>query len=465
MNSEEALQVVIRLIQPNQLKDLQESVFKECWLGKTYQQIADDCGYDHDYIRGIGSQLWQILGDCLQTKVSKNNFRSLIRQFQENFNSQKLEVKNNSNQTPSNQHSQPPDDQVFHNEVFLEIPEGAVPLNSKFYIERFPIEQQCYQEILKPGALISIKAPSLFGKTSLKNRIIAHASKYNYRYVKINFQQADKSLLENINKFLRWFCANIAHQLKLQSNLDDYWDDDFGSKLSCTIYLENYILEQLKNPLVLSLDKADILFEYPQITTNFLPLLRSWYEEAKDADIWQKLRLIVIYSTDIYVPLNINQSPFNVGLSFRLPEFTESQTETLAKLHQLCSENQVNLIQNLRELVGGNPYLLRLAMYNLKSQQISGDKLLRTAPTLSGIYSNHLRSQWIKLQNFSKLLNAMKRIINSEQSLQIEPIIAHKLESMGLVKLEDDKVSPSCELYRIFFRNQLAITENHGNRN
>ncbi len=41
----------------------------------------------------------------------------------------------------------------------LEEPEGQVPLDSKFYIERFPIEADCYQTITKSGALIRVKAP------------------------------------------------------------------------------------------------------------------------------------------------------------------------------------------------------------------------------------------------------------------------------------------------------------------
>ncbi len=442
MDLESALFVFTQLIKPTQLNDLQELIFKQCWLGQTYQQIASDSGYDHDYIRGIGSQLWQILSDRLKIKVSKHNFRTVIREYQ-SYNNNNV-IASPTKQSPIN----------------LEVPEGAVPLDSPFYIERDPIEKQCYQEVLKPGALILIKAPSLFGKTSLKKRILAKTKQYNYHSIVINFDQADKSLFKDVNKFLRWFCVNIARQLKLKSSLDDYWDDDFGSKVSCTIYLENYILEQVENPLVIALDQVDILFQYSQITTNFFPLLRSWYEEAKDVDIWQKLRLIVIYSTDIYVPLNINQSPFNVGLSFRLPEFSQSQIETLCQLHQF-NENQLELINKLTKIIGGNPYLVRLAMYNLKTKQIDDNQLLETAPTLSGIYGNHLRSQWTKLQNFPTLLKALTKIIHSEQSVQIEPITVHKLESMGLVTLHGDLATCSCELYRIFFRNQLAIVNNN----
>ena len=38
-------------------------------------------------------------------------------------------------------------------------------LSSDFYVERVPYESQCYEAILKPGALIRLKAPQQMGKT------------------------------------------------------------------------------------------------------------------------------------------------------------------------------------------------------------------------------------------------------------------------------------------------------------
>ena len=58
-----------------------------------------------------------------------------------------------------------------------------VSFDSPFYIERPPIESDCYNEIEEPGALIRIKALRQMGKTSLTNRILAHARSQNYRKV------------------------------------------------------------------------------------------------------------------------------------------------------------------------------------------------------------------------------------------------------------------------------------------
>ena len=64
-------------------------------------------------------------------------------------------------------------------------------------------------------------------------------------------------------------------------------------------------------------------------------LLRGWYESAKQVDrigkIWQKLRLMVVHSTEVYPSLDTNHSPFNVGIAIDLPEFNLQQVENIAK--------------------------------------------------------------------------------------------------------------------------------------
>ena len=53
-----------------------------------------------------------------------------------------------------------------------EWPVSPVPSASAFYVERPPIEFQCYEAILQPGALIRIKAPQQMGKTLLGEKLL-----------------------------------------------------------------------------------------------------------------------------------------------------------------------------------------------------------------------------------------------------------------------------------------------------
>ncbi len=81
------------------------------------------------------------------------------------------------------------------------------------------------------------------------HRILAHAKQQDYHTGLIHFQQIEAKVLEDLDYLLRWFCALLTRQLKLKSKLDNYWDEMLGSKMSCTCYIQEQILEQIDPPL------------------------------------------------------------------------------------------------------------------------------------------------------------------------------------------------------------------------
>ncbi len=276
-----------------------------------------------------------------------------------------------------------------------EFPVGQVPLASNFYVERPPIEERCYQEILQPGSLIRIKAPGQMGKTSLMARILDEARKHDCQTISLSFHSADKAVFTSLDTFLRWFCESVGRKLKRLHQLDDYWSI-YGSKDKTTAYFEECLLEEIDSPLVISLDGVDRIFPYRDIAEDFFSLLRAWYEYAKYGDrsseLWKKLRLVLVHSKEVYIPLNINQSPFNVGLSVELQEFSPEQVQILVERHQGLNWTDAQ-VERLMDMVGGHPYLVRLALYQVQHQDITLEQLLQTAPTEAGIYSDHLISE------------------------------------------------------------------------
>ena len=332
-----------------------------------------------------------------------------------------------------------------------ENPGGSIPLNSKFYIERPPWEERIYAEIAKPGSLIRIRSPRKMGKTSLMLRLIDRAKSLGYQTINLDFLEADTAFFENTEKFLRWFCSNIARRLKSSINLDDYWDEDIGYKVCCTLYLED-LLETIETPLVLTLNEVNCVFKYPNIAQDFLPLLRFWHEQARMTEAWEKLRLVIIHTTEIYVSLSVNQSPFNIGLAIKLSEFTSAQVQDLAQRYGLKLTDEE--IQELMEMVGGHPYLIHLALDSIYHHDLTMAKLLKEAPTQTGIYSNYLRSLWIALQKQPALASTFKELITNSANIQVEPNIAYQLESLGLVKLDGNICVPCCKLYSLYFKLQ-----------
>ncbi|NEP04793.1 MAG: serine/threonine protein kinase [Okeania sp. SIO2G4] len=323
----------------------------------------------------------------------------------------------------------------------------------EIYIERQPIESICYEKILEPGALIPIKAPCKMGKTLLLNQIVNYTKQKNYYTVRLDFLKLPKEKFKDLDIFMRCFCAYI--QKHLPDNLPritENWNDVTGNTISATNYLEA-VMENLENPLLLALDNVDKLFDYPDIYQDFLPLLRSWHEEANTIDVWEKLRLIVVHSTEDYGRLDLNKSPFNVEALIELRDFNQEEIKNWAQQIRLNLTNDE--IKSLMENVGGHPYLIKLAFDKLVRQEVTLKKLLEDATTDAGIYERHLRRHLNTLNENPELKAAFKQVVNSKVSVQIDSIQSHKLYSMGLITREGNKVMPRYRLYHIYFQERL----------
>jgi len=441
LNFEQALKIANQAIFINTgryLTDVETVIFRGAWLHQTYEEMAVNTEYTVNYLqRTVGHKFWKLLSESLGEEVSKSNFRTAI---------ERKSVSVKPTQKTAN--------------IALEFPEGPIELDSLFYLERPTIESDCCQAILQPGSLIRIKASRQMGKTSLLNRILHSANQAGYKTVNLNFLLADREVLKNLDNFLRWFCKSITRELQLPNKLADYWDEElFTSNTNCTNYLEDYLLSEIDTPVVLGLDEVDRIFPYPEIAQDFFGLLRVLHEYAKlKNSIWKKLRLVIVHSTDVYIPLKLNQSPFNVGLPIELPEFTPKQVQDLAERYGLNWETDKGTVNitHLMAMVGGHPYLVQLAIYHLRRQNVALEQLLEKAATDVGIYREHLKGHWGTMQEYPQLATAFKQVVNANSSVKLESMLQFKLLSIGLVKQDQNGVIPSCQLYRQYFQHKFG---------
>jgi hypothetical protein len=179
------------------------------------------------------------------------------------------------------------------------------------------IENKGYRTIEQPGSLLHIQANPREDKTELINKIVDRAKQKEYQIVNLNLLLTDGSILTGIEEFFKWFCRVITKELKEPSEVEQRWEPGLGSSYNCNLYFEEYLLPKLDTPFLLILDNIERLYSFPRITDDFLSLLRFWHENAKSEELWQKLRLVLGYKEE-YLGLDINRSPFNVGVKIQL---------------------------------------------------------------------------------------------------------------------------------------------------
>jgi hypothetical protein len=438
---EETRKVIEAAIQAHErrhLNDVELTILRGSWEGLTYDEMAKGSQYEANYLKGdAGYRFWKLLREVLGEPVSKRNFRAVVERWRSQHQGRS---------------------QFTHKDA---TPTHSVNLASDlYYVERPPIETLCQEEILIPGALLRIKASPKMGKTELMSRLINYATNQGYRGVDLKLRLAEETDFESLDKFLQWFCSSITQmlQLKTDNKVNEFWDQQLGnSKLKCMAYFEDSLLiDEHKPNLVLGLDDVDRVYQYPKIAEEFLGLLRTWHEKAKTRPIWERLRLILVHTKE-YALLDINQSPFNVGIPIELPEFSLEQVKELAKRHKLNWDT--TQLEQLMDMVGGHPYLVQSALEHITRWGMKLEELLQKAHTETGIYSDLLQEHLWNLQRnqqkYPELDAALKRVVTADYPVELELTLASKLDELGLVKWQGNAVEPRCKLYRLYFQEHL----------
>jgi AAA-like domain/CHAT domain len=331
---------------------------------------------------------------------------------------------------------------------------APVTTANPMYVDRPPIEAECYREIEQPGALIVIKASHRMGKSWLMHQMLNHASSQQ-QVIKLSFRAADREILQSKETFLKWFCYSISRELKLSSSVNDAWQDYLSHRQNCTEYFEEYVLTAIESSLVIGLDDIDKLFEHLDVAIEFLSLLRLWYEDSRNfSSIWRKLRLVLAVWREVdNIPLPPHQSPFNVGLKAELQEFNVSQVQELVQRHQL--QWSVAEVEQLMNVVDGHPYLLQVALRTIASGQLTLGQFCQTAATEEGVYREHLHEHLQSLERDPELMMALGQMVAMDQPVSLKVREQSKLCNVGLGELRGNGVIPLCNLYRDYFRERL----------
>jgi hypothetical protein len=367
--------------------------------------------------------------------ISKNNFCEFCHRLDLNW----LEISASSSE-PKPSTAFPP-----------EPPEGVIPVEASYYISRSPQEENWYSSIEYPSALLRICGPRQFGKSSLAHRILDRAHHLGHKTFYCSFGELQDENLTDTTTFLGWFYSNIALNLGLPQEIQRYKDlislGFVGSSNACLNCFSSYLLPKYSEPITLCIGELDRLLINLTVAKDFFTLLRVMHEKTKTDANWQNFRLILVYaSEDIesLVPLDINQSPFNVGTVINLPEFTPEQIISLAKTYQLTWT--ITEAEQIMEIVGGLPFFVHLTIHALATQTLSLTDLTSSHP-LYHPYLTKLHRTLIHHQ----LLSTVQTIAQSPDPITIAAPLSNPLQNRGVILVNGDRATMRCNLFRHYF--------------
>jgi hypothetical protein len=165
---------------------------------------------------------------------------------------------------------------------------------------------------------------------------------------------------------------------------------------------------------------------------------------------------VIAHSTEPYLYIqDIDQSPFNVGDPIKLEDFNIAQLKAANGAYGTPVKNDGE-IKDLLDLTGGQPYLVRLALYNLAKPGtgLTMGRLKQTAAEERGPFGDHLRQILWRLQEKKELIPCVRQVM--EKGRCEEEGYFLRLRSAGLVKGETrDRVRMRCRLYEDYLRKHL----------
>jgi len=328
---------------------------------------------------------------------------------------------------------------------FTRRPGGALKATDPFYISR-PQDKTIAELAELTGETLVIKAPRQMGKSSLLNRYLDQCHNLGKRWAFVDFQGFTNIELSDYLVFLRTLAATLARSL----DIDDSGVSAFASQQYFSYFVEDDLIRCVGCPLVLAFDEVERIFGQPY-QGDFFSLLRSWHNHrSKPLSVWEEVDLALVISTEPYLLIDrSDQSPFNVTPSVELGPFSLSDLVELNNRYGgfLGTEDLAKLFA----LLGGHPYLTRLAFYRLKAGAgMTLLELMERAADPDGPFGEHLRRMLLLLQEHSGLTAALRQVI-ANGTVSSEDLY-HRLRSAGLVRRQNDRIVPANLLYARFFR-------------
>ena len=184
-------------------------------------------------------------------------------------------------------------------------------------------------------------------------------------------------------------------------------------------------------------------------------MLRLWHNQrAGPFSAWEKVDLALVISTEPYLLIDsADRSPFNVTVPIELGPFPRQSLDELdARYGRTLSAVQLD---RLHQLLGGHPYLTRLAYFRLLvDPRMPFDELDEKADDISGPFGEHLRAKLFWLGRKEELRGVFKQVINNQTVPNEDTYL--RFRGAGLAVREGGKTLPSNLLYARFFKKVLT---------
>ena len=331
----------------------------------------------------------------------------------------------------------------------LTVEGGALPSDEALYVTR-DADDAVVNLAQRSGQTLVIKAAKQMGKSSLLVRYLGECMKQQpaKRVAFIDLSVLSRDDLADYSTFLTQLGDTLLRSLDLPAGDSA----PIPSQVKMTWFVEDRVLRPAGGRVVFAFDAVDRVLGRPY-QSDFFTMLRSWHNNRALRTTWRQVDLALVISTEPYLLIDDDhRSIFNVGRTVTLGAFSLRDYQALDEAcgAGLSSEQ----LEVLWKLLGGHPYLTRLAFYWLVSEdRMPYDELVAKAADERGPFGEHLRAMLLRLHQRPAVFDGL-RMLGAGNVLSDE--VYHRLLAIGIVKKDGGRVTIANDLYTQFFGAVLA---------
>jgi GGDEF domain-containing protein len=446
----EELILLCNLQRDTQISPLQEWILREAWEGKTYGAMALKSNYVEEYLRRTAANLWSKLSQELNDNVTKYNLRKLVEKRPLTL-AQKQLIRQNQQQ---------------QQEQLPSPPGQTLPLGSLFYLEHFALEAGMRNSLTKGNCLLRIQGAPKFGKTSFLQRVINYGKELQYDCISVSCKdiayEVNSDDANNPQVYIAALNQRI-HRTLVQHN-QPFGDD-------CTTLVERDLRHEQQNfdswryqlgdtALLLVITDLDQLLNQPLIGQVLRSTIEEWHHQANTLPEYAGLSIVVTYTVEQA------HHPWQYGVKLTMPALTLEQVQELARRYGLTESTPVQFNAEhgrlLYEYVGGHPFLVQQALYELWLQGKSCPAVGQFTPWLqqagrqNGCFGEYMRSLWLQInsvphwQKVLSLIPTGKATRATATELKLPYEATYELISLAILHQDqgpDQPVQWRCQLY------------------
>lgn len=346
---EELITYLVNYLRPRILSDLQETVVRSAWSGKTYIEISEETYNDPDYLKGVGAKVWHILSEALGEEVTKRNIKLVSRRNYKKLQKFNRNCQQELNNIPKVTNLHDKTTKSCNKAVTNKYRDWGEAVDVAFFYGRLSELAKLKQWLIKDCCrLIAILGMGGIGKTSLAVKLA--------RQVESEFEVVIWKSLRNLPEFKSILTELIIAICDRQTlYVADTIDGQINNLMNC--------LRQ-KRCLVI-FDGVDNILASGKLGGQYLENYQNYGQLLRRIQDEQHRSCVILTSREKPVGLSLREGKKSVVRSHLLKSLSIDQALKIAFDRGLIGSEST-----LKQLVSrceGNPLILKMTISTIKS--------------------------------------------------------------------------------------------------